>query len=306
LADPGSGPDSGSTTAAAPAAPAAPRSRRRAVEARLDRLVRENRFTISVVFPLVGAVLLVASAMGWLDAVHPALAFNPTLVMLGTLVMRSPLVVGVLPVLDRRATAGVVLLAAYAYAIELVGVTTGWPYGEFEYVVDLGPTVAGIPLGLPVFFLPLVVNAYLLTVLLLGERADRARLRVPAVVGVVLCMDLVLDPGAVALGFWRYAAGGPVYGVPLSNYAGWVLSATVTVVVLDAVLDRAALLDRLDRAEFMLDDLVSFVILWGGVNAWFGNWGSVLVAAAFGAGLLATDRFDSRLLEVRLPRWVRR
>jgi putative membrane protein len=129
---------------------------------------------------------------------------------------------------------------------------------------------------------------------------------VPAVVGVVLCMDLVLDPGAVALGFWRYAAGGPVYGVPLSNYAGWVLSATVTVVVLDAVLDRAALLDRLDRAEFMLDDLVSFVILWGGVNAWFGNWGSVLVAAAFGAGLLATDRFDSRLLEVPLPRWVRR
>jgi putative membrane protein len=226
--------------------------------------------------------------------------------MLGTLVMRSPLVVGVLPVLDRRATAGVALLAAYAYAIEFVGVTTGWPYGEFEYVVDLGPTLAGIPLGLPVFFLPLVVNAYLLVLLLLGERAERARRRLPAVVATVLAMDLVLDPGAVALGFWRYAAGGPIYGVPLTNYAGWVLSASVTVAVLDGVLDRAALLDRLERTEFMLDDLVSFVILWGGINAWFGNWGSVVVALAFGAGLLATDRFDSRLLDVRLPRWVRR
>jgi putative membrane protein len=197
------------------------------------------------------------------------------------------------PLIDRRAGLGVAALAAYAYAVEFVGLRTGLPYGEFHYVVDLGPTVGGVPVGLPVFFLPLVCNAYLLCLLLLGDRARAAAVRLPAVVATVVAMDLVLDPGAVALGFWVYPGGGPVYGVPLSNFAGWVLSATVTVLVLDAVLDRRALLARLDACAFALDDLVSFVLLWSAVNVWFGNWGAAAVGGLFGIGLLRTDRFDA-------------
>ncbi|QCC47317.1 bisanhydrobacterioruberin hydratase [Halobellus limi] len=261
-------------------------------ERRLERLVRENRFTISVFFPLNGIVLLLASAEGVLPA---PLAFNGLLILLGTLVMRSPLVVGVLPVTDRRAAVGVGALTLYAYGIEFLGVHTGVPYGEFFYGVDLGPIVAGVPLGLPVFFIPLVMNAYLLCLLLLGERAARTGVRLLAVIATVLTMDVVLDPGAVALGFWVYPGGGAFYGVPLSNYAGWVLSATVAVLALDWGYDRRALLARLDDCEFLLDDLVSFVILWGGVNAWFGNWIPVAFAALFGIGLLRTDRFDAPL-----------
>jgi putative membrane protein len=263
---------------------------RAAVQSRLDGLVYDNRFTVAVVFPVVGAVLLVASAEGILP---PPLAFDPFLILLGTLVMRSPLLVGMAPLIDRRAGLGVAALAAYAYAVEFVGLRTGLPYGEFHYVVDLGPTVGGVPVGLPVFFLPLVCNAYLLCLLLLGDRARAAAVRLPAVVATVVAMDLVLDPGAVALGFWVYPGGGPVYGVPLSNFAGWVLSATVTVLVLDAVLDRRALLARLDACAFALDDLVSFVLLWSAVNVWFGNWGAAAVGGLFGIGLLRTDRFDA-------------
>jgi putative membrane protein len=146
------------------------------------------------------------------------------------------------------------------------------------------------------------MNAYLLVSLLLGERAASRPVRLVSVIAAVLAMDLVLDPGAVALGFWVYPGGGVYYGVPLSNYAGWVLSATVAVVALDIAFSRRALLERLLHVEFMLDDLVSFVILWGGINAWFGNWAAVGVAAAFGAGLVRTDRFDSRLLRVPRPR----
>jgi len=259
------------------------------VQTRLDELVRDNRVTIAVVFPLVGAVLLVASAEG---VVPPPLAFDPFLILLGTLVMRSPLLVGMGPLIDRRAALGVGALAGYAYLIEYVGLRTGWPYGEFHYAIDLGPTIAGVPVGLPVFFLPLVCNGYLLCLLLLGDRARSATVRLPAVIATVVAMDLVLDPGAVALGFWTYPSGGPVYGVPLSNFAGWVLSATVTVLVLDRVLDRTALLARLDSCEFALDDLVSFVLLWSGVNVYFGNWGAAAVGGLFGLGLLRTARFD--------------
>nr|WP_313695976.1 bisanhydrobacterioruberin hydratase [Halobaculum sp. XH14] len=275
------------------------------LESRLDALVRENRFTISVFFPLNGIVLLLASAT--VAAVPDWLAFTGTLILLGTVVMRSPLVAGLAPLVDRRAATGIGLLALYAYAIEYVGVHTGWPYGPFEYGVSLGPMVSGVPLGLPVFFLPLVANAYLLCLLLLGDRAERGPLRLAAVVALVLLLDVVLDPGAVALGFWNYEgvttegalavlAGGGFYGVPLSNYAGWVLSATVAVVTLDLAFDRAALVRRLAECEFMLDDMVSFVILWGGVNALFGNLVPALVAAGIGVGLVRADRFDASLL----------
>jgi putative membrane protein len=277
--------------------PAVDRSHRARLEARLDELVRENRFTIAVVFPVMGAVLLVASAEGLLSfAVGPvalSLNFHPYLILLGVLVMRLPLIAGVAPLVTRRAAYALAALTAYAYAIEFTGVTTGLPYGEFSYLIDLGPMIAGeIPVALPVFFFPLVLNSYLLCLLLLGERADRAAVRLPVVVAAVVAMDLVLDPAAVSLGFWAYAGGGPYYGVPLSNYAGWVVSAAVAVAAFDWGFRRAGLLERLRACEFMLDDLVSFVILWGGVNAYFGNWVPVAVAAVFGAGLLATDRFD--------------
>ena len=259
-------------------------------EARLEQVVRENRFTISVFFPLNGIVLLLASAEGVLPA---PLSFNGLLILVGTAVMRSPLLVGLLRATDRRAATGVGLLVAYSYAVEYVGVHTGVPYGEFFYGVDLGPVVAGVPLGLPIFFVPLVLNAYLLCLLLLGDRARVAAIRLLAVIATVVTMDVVLDPGAVGLGFWVYPNGGAFYGVPVSNYAGWVLSATVAVVALDWGYDHTALVDRLRECEFLLDDLVSFVILWGGINAWFGNWVAVAVAGVFGLGLIRADRFDA-------------
>ncbi|MFW5917286.1 MAG: bisanhydrobacterioruberin hydratase [Halorubrum sp.] len=264
---------------------------REEAETMLDRVVRENRFTIAVLFPLVGAVALVGSAEGW---VPDPLAFNPWFVLFGVLVMRSPLVVGVLPAVDRRALGWIGVLIAYTYAIELFGVATGWPYGSFEYTVSLGPMAGGVPVALPVFFIPLVVNAYLLCLLLLGSRAANGWLRLATVIAAVVAMDVVLDPGAVALGFWSFG-GGAFYGVPLSNYAGWVLSATVAVVTLDRAFDTAGLRERLRRCEFMLDDMVSFVILWGGINLWYGNPIPAAVAVAFGVGLVRADRFDARL-----------
>lgn len=267
-------------------------ARRTAAQARLETVVAENRFGIAVLAPLIGAASLLAGARGFLPA---WLAFSPALLVFGTAMLRFPLAAAIAPELDRRALAVLAALCGYTYLIEHVGVTTGWPYGAFSYGVELGPMVAGVPLALPLFFLPLVLNAYFLALALLGERARAPHLRLPAAVGLVLLVDCVLDPGAVALGFWSYADGGLYYGIPLSNYLGWALSGSVAVVALDVAFDHRALRARLDACSFALDDLVSFVVLWGLVNLAYANWVPVLCTAALVCGLLATDRFDLAL-----------
>lgn len=274
---------------------------RAAIQRRLEAIVRENRFTIAIVFPVVGAVTLVASAEGWLPE---PLAYNPLLILVGTAVMRSPLAVGLLPRIDRRALACLGVLTAYTYAIEIVGVRAGWPYGTFEYAIQLGPMLFDtVPIALPLFFVPLVLNAYLLTLLVLEGRSgsDRRLVRVPAAIAAVVAVDLVLDPAAVAIDFWAFDPPGAYYGVPASNYVGWLLSGTVAVVLVDLAFDRAALLERVRTCEFVLDDLVSFVLLWGAINVLYGNWIAAGVAALFCGGLFSTDRYDRELVRTAIP-----
>ena len=261
---------------------------RRALEAKLDSLVAHNRFTIAVFFPAVGAVTLIASAEGWLP---DPLAFHPLLVLTGVAVMRLPLLSGLLPLLDRRATGALGLLLVYTYAIEYVGATTGIPYGEFSYEVALGPMLGPIPLALPLFFIPLVLNSYLLCLLLLGDRARSLPVRLAVVSATVVAVDLVLDPAAVALGFWEFAEG-DFYGVPWMNYAGWVLSAVVATVLVDYAFRRSDLLDRVRNCPYILDDMVSFVLLWGGINAFYGAWVPVGIALVFAVALVRLDRFN--------------
>lgn len=49
----------------------------------------------------------------------------------------------------------------------------------------------------------------------------------------LVIFDLVLDPGAVKIGFWRYEGGGVFYGVPVSNFVGWLFSGAIAGMMLE-------------------------------------------------------------------------
>jgi len=128
----------------------------------------------------------------------------------------------------RRATLSLLAISVLAYAIEAIGVATGLPYGTFYYGDALGPRLVGIvPYLLPFSYAPLVVGAVAV--------AWGTRLRLLHVVHATLLLvwiDAVLDPGAASLGFWVWPQGGVYYGVPLSNYAGWLLSGALATTLL--------------------------------------------------------------------------
>lgn len=174
----------------------------------------------------------------------------------------------------RRAMLSLLVLSAFAYAIETAGVVTGLPYGEFRYGDSLGPKVFGlVPYLLPVSYVPLVIG----TVAAVPLRHPVPRALASAILLTV--MDAALDPGAVSLGFWAYPDGGFYYGVPASNFAGWLLSGTIA----------AALLIALGRGwrdappPGLLDGLIIAATFWSGVAVFSG----LILPALIGAVLFA-------------------
>ena len=169
----------------------------------------------------------------------------------------------------RRAVLSLLSLSAFGYAIETIGVATGFPYGPFYYGDALGPKVAGfVPYLLPLSWVPLVLGAVAATAPIPAsvpedEHVPRRVLWVLYAAVLLTFVDGVLDPGAVSLGFWVWPEGGPYYGVPMSNYLGWLFSSSVAAAIL----------------------LVFGCRVWGSVSPPPGLLDSALVAVAFWAGV---------------------
>ncbi|NLE79071.1 MAG: carotenoid biosynthesis protein [Rhodococcus sp.] len=134
--------------------------------------------------------------------------------------------------------AGLLLLATagIGLASEIVGTATGIPYGCYSYASDrLGPTIAGVPLVVPFAWTAGFYPVWCVASRIARSRSAGAALTVVGVVG----WDLYLDAQMVADGQWWWCvtdAGLPgIDHIPLTNYLGWVVVATVMVLVMEAV-----------------------------------------------------------------------
>lgn len=118
-----------------------------------------------------------------------------------------------------------VLTAVPGWAVEALGVHTGFPFGSYTYSTDLGPRPLGAPLLIGLAWTMLAWPAALV-----ARRLVRSRLaRVTVGAWALASADLFLDPQQVAAGHWTWRFPSPhlpgVPDVPLTNYAGWLLVA---------------------------------------------------------------------------------
>jgi putative membrane protein len=177
----------------------------------------------------------------------------------------------------RRAALSLLALSAFGYAIEAIGVVTGLPYGSFYYGAALGPKLLGlVPYLLPISYAPLVIGAVAAS--WDGSSGSNHRVFIVFRSALLLAlMDGVVDPGAAFLGFWIWPAGGAYYGVPASNYAGWLLSGALAAsLLLTGGRWRSAPLPGL------LDGAILALAFWTGVAVFTG----LIVPALLGAALL--------------------
>ncbi len=132
----------------------------------------------------------------------------------------------------RRVAVAAAVVVAGTLALEFVGHTTGWPFGAYDYTGALVPQIGDVPVIVPLAWWAMAVPAREVAARLVGPGWARVVLGALA----LTAWDLMLDPQMVESGYWVWEADGPWQGIPLSNYAGWLVSSAVVMTVLDRLL----------------------------------------------------------------------
>jgi uncharacterized membrane protein len=112
-----------------------------------------------------------------------------------------------------------------AFAAEAIGAATDLPFGAYEYTALLQPQLLGVPLVIPVAWLMLLPSSWAVARLIWGRRGGLAFALLSGV--ALTAWDLFLDPQMVRWGVWRWDAPGAYFGIPLQNFGGWILVATL-------------------------------------------------------------------------------
>lgn len=150
----------------------------------------------------------------------------------------------------------------FALAIEQIGMRTGWPFGNYEYSVDLGYQIYGVPLVVPFAWL---MMAY--PIFLMARRLSRHWSFLVGGYGL-MAWDLFLDPQMVSAGRWSWEVSGSHVPfqpeIPLSNAFGWLLSGIALMALLNLALPR-------DRRAHASRSIPEIFVAWTWVSGMIAN-----------------------------------
>ncbi|AFZ23864.1 putative membrane protein [Cylindrospermum stagnale PCC 7417] len=111
---------------------------------------------------------------------------------------------------------------------ELLGTSTGFPFGHYSYLSGLGYKIAGlVPFTIPLSWFYVGCVSYLLARagLEVDKKPSLLRHFGAIALGALLLTswDFVLDPAMsqTSLPFWYWQQPGPFFGMPYQNFAGW-------------------------------------------------------------------------------------
>ena len=123
----------------------------------------------------------------------------------------------------RRAGLLFVTACAIAFAAEWLGSSTGLIFGSYQYSESLGFKLLGsVPWLIPLAWFMVAYPSWFVAGLLSQSVASRIAIAALA----VTTYDLSLEPRMVADGAWIWRDHGLYFGVPLSNFVGWFVTAS--------------------------------------------------------------------------------
>lgn len=118
------------------------------------------------------------------------------------------------------------------FAVEYVGVNSGFPFGRYAYTAVLQPQIAGVPLAICCAWVMAAPSSYEIARLIAPARWEQSV--TPALTAtLVLLLDLQIETVAAYINnYWIWLDRGPYYGVPTANFVAWWLVGLVMALVM--------------------------------------------------------------------------
>jgi putative membrane protein len=173
---------------------------------------------------------------------------------------------------------------------ELIGTSTGEPFGNYAYSTFLGFKILGhVPFSIPLSWFYVGFANYLIGHALAGMWKVRPLWPYAVLIGAWLLTvwDLVLDPAmaheSLAVRFWSWSENGPYFGMPLQNFFGWTLTAVIFMAAArmfwmdDPTTDRREL-----RIWFPLAIFAANIAFASALSASVDLWIPIILAVVFG------------------------
>jgi uncharacterized membrane protein len=156
----------------------------------------------------------------------------------------------------RRALMLFVAGTLISLASELIGTSTGLPFGPYSYTTMLGYRIAGlVPFPIPLSWFYMIYCSLAICGRILPVADDeRSKLVWAATGGLVLAAwDVSMDPAmSFATTHWVWHVVGPFYGMPWSNWFGWWLTGTIISRVCLAIVPPSMFAERVSPSPFTL------------------------------------------------------
>ena len=126
------------------------------------------------------------------------------------------------------------LVFLLGWAAETIGSHTGYPFGDYAYTETLQPQISGVPLLIPLAWMMMLPPSWGVAYAISSRLEQRWQSTVFTILSAaaMTAWDLFLDPQMVSWGLWVWASPAGFFGIPWSNYLGWLLvSAVITALI---------------------------------------------------------------------------
>ncbi|MBN2386141.1 MAG: carotenoid biosynthesis protein [Anaerolineales bacterium] len=130
-------------------------------------------------------------------------------------------------------------VAILAWAAEYLGSTTGLPFGRYHYTELLQPQVGKVPVLIPLAWLMMLPPSWAVASLIfpfppggVGRRRKGQLIFALLSALAMTAWDLFLDPQMVAWGFWTWEVPSGYFGIPWTNFLGWLLVAFLVTLII--------------------------------------------------------------------------
>ncbi|MEX2442230.1 MAG: carotenoid biosynthesis protein [Alkalispirochaeta sp.] len=118
-----------------------------------------------------------------------------------------------------------IVVPGLGWFAEFAGSRTGIPFGRYHYTPALQPQLHRVPVVIPLAWLMMLPPSWAVAQVLLPEAGVVFRAVVAGY--AFMAWDVYLDPHLTKWGFWSWDQTGTFEGIPVVNFFGWFLWATV-------------------------------------------------------------------------------